>query len=215
MKNLSLILNGVLAVAVAVLFYQVHSLKSTLTPASETASPETEVKPTIVSGPTNLGDAKIAYVNTDSLNEHYNYISDFTKVLRSKKATLEAQMESMTIKFQNDYQAFQQSAQAGIAPQSELMKAEENLKRQQQDLANKEMQMQNLGLELEEKNMELNKNVKEYLKRYNNGKFDYILSYSDLLPTILLSNSKLDITADVLKGLNEEYNANKAQTKKK
>lgn len=215
MKNLSLILNGVLAVAVAVLFYQVHSLKSALMPVSETSSPETEVKPTIISGPTNLGDAKIAYVNTDSLNEHYNYISDFTKVLRGKKATLEAQMESMTIKFQNDYQAFQQSAQAGIAPQSELMKAEENLKRQQQDLANKEMQMQNLGIELEEKNMELNKNVKEYLKRYNNGKFDYILSYSDLLPTILLSNSKLDITSDVLKGLNEEYNANKAQTKKK
>jgi outer membrane protein len=214
MKNLSLILNGVLAVAVAILFYQVHTLKSALMPASETETSETQVKPIITSGPTNLTDAKIAYVNTDSINEHYAYIADFTKVLRGKKSNLEAQMESMTIKFQNDYQAFQQSAQAGIAPQAELMKAEENLKRQQQDLANKELQMQNLGVELEEKNMELNKNVKEYLLRYNNGKFDYILSYSDMMPTILLTNPKLDITGDVLKGLNDEYKVRKDKVKK-
>ncbi len=211
MKNLSLIINGVLAVAVAVLFYQVHSLKTSGISVGETSSPETSVKPTIISSSTNLGDAKIAYVNTDSINEHYAYIADFTKVLRGKKANLEAQMESMTIKFQNEYQAFQQSAQAGIAPAAELAKTEESLKRQQQDLANKEMQMQNLGVELEEKNAELNKNVKEYLLRYNNGKFDYILSYSDLMPTILLTNPKLNITGDVLKGLNEEYNAKKAK----
>jgi outer membrane protein len=212
MKNLSLILNGVLIIAVAILFYQVHSLKSLVAPATET-TPGTDVKPQIVASSTNLGDAKIAYVNTDSLNEHYEYIADFTKVLRGKKASLEAQMESMTIKFQNDYQAYQQSAQAGIAPPAELAKTEENLKRQQQDLANKEMQMQNLGVELEEKNMDLNRNVKEYLQRYNNGKFDYILSYSDMVPTILLTNPKLNITADVLKGLNEEYKAKKSTKK--
>lgn len=178
---------------------------------SDAETSDVAVKPTIISSATNLGDAKIAYVNTDSINEHYAYIADFTKVLRGKKASLEAQMESMTIKFQTDYQAFQQSAQAGIAPQAELLKAEEGLKRQQQDLANKEMQMQNLGVELEEKNMELNKNVKEYLLRYNNGKFDYILSYSDMMPTILLTNPKLDITPDVLKGLNDEYKIKKAK----
>ncbi len=212
MKNLSLILNGVLAIAVAILFYQVQALKSAVMPTgNSTETSGVAVKPTIVSSSTNLGDAKIAYVNTDSINEHYAYIADFTKVLRGKKATLEAQMESMTIKFQNEYQAFQQSAQAGIAPQGELMKTEESLKRQQQDLANKEMQMQNLGVELEEKNMELNKNVKEYLLRYNNGKFDYILSYSDMMPTILLTNPKLDITPDILKGLNEEYKTKKGK----
>lgn len=212
MKNLSLILNGVLIIAVAILFYQVHSLKSLVVPAAESTS-ETEVKPAIVASPTNLGDAKIAYVNTDSLTENYEYIADFNKVLRGKKASLEAQMESMTIKFQNDYQAYQQSAQAGIAPPAELAKTEESLKRQQQDLANKEMQMQNLGVEMEEKNMDLNRNVKEYLQRYNNGKFDYILSYSDMVPTILLTNPKLNITADVLKGLNDEYKAKKAPKK--
>lgn len=209
MKNLSLILNGVLAIAVAVLFYQVHSLKSIISPSSEETSSNLEVKPVVISNSAALGDAKIAYINTDSINEHYAYIADFTKNIRGRKATLEGQLESMTLKFQQDYQSLQQSAQAGIASQADLARQEERLKAQQQDLANKEMQLQNLGVELEEKNMELNKTVKDYLQKINNGKFDYILSYSDMMPTIMLTNPKLDITSEVLKGLNEEYNAKK------
>lgn len=207
MKNLSLILNGILAIAVAILFYQVHSLKSS---GIQEAPSDLSVKPIITSN-TTLADSKIAYINTDSINEHYAYIADFTKVIRAKKANLEAQLQGMTAKFQQDYEAFQQSAQAGIAPQAELMKTEENLKRQQQDLANKELQMQNLGVELEEKNAELNRNVKDFLKVFNNGRFDYVMSYSDLMPTILLTNPKLDITPQVLQGLNAEYNAKKAK----
>lgn len=208
MKNLSLIINGVLAIAVAVLFYQVHSLKNGTTVSSNDAVEKTDLKPVVVSN-TTLADSKIAYVNTDSINEHYQYIADFTKVIRTKKASLEAQMQSMTAKFQQEYEAFQQSAQAGVAPQAELQKTQASLERQQQELANKELQMQNLGVELEEKNMELNKNVKDYLQKINNGRFDYILSYSDLMPTILLTNPKLDITTEVLKGINEDYNAKK------
>jgi outer membrane protein len=212
MKNLSLILNGVLAVAVGILFYQVNSLKNVNgSSATIEESTETPIKPTITASSTNLGDAKIAYVNTDSLNEKYDYIADFTKVLRGKKVTLEAQMESMTMKFQKEYQEFQQSAQAGIVPQAQLEKQQQGLERQQQELANKELQMQNLGVELEEKNAELNKNVKEFLKRFNNGKFDYILSYSDMVPTILLTNEKLDITKEVLQGLNAEYQSKKGK----
>lgn len=209
MKNLSLIINGVLAIAVAILFYQVHSLKNGATvSSSDEGTEKTEVKPVVVSN-TTLADSKIAYVNTDSINEHYQYIADFTKVIRNKKASLESQMQSMTAKFQAEYEAFQQSAQAGVAPQSELQKQQASLERQQQELANKELQMQNLGIELEEKNMELNKSVKDYLVKINNGRFDYILSYSDLMPTILLTNPKLDITTEVLNGINEEYNAKK------
>ena len=205
MKNLSFILNGILAIAIGILFYQLHDLKSSSIQNSSLTS-DLSVKPIITSN-TTLADSKIAFVNTDTINAHYTYIADFTKVLRAKKTNLEVQMQSMTAKFQQEYEAFQQSAQAGIAPQAELMKTEESLKRQQQELANKELQMQNLAVELEEKNMELNKNVKTFLQTFNNGKFDYILSYSDLMPTILLTNPKLDITPQVLQGLNAEYNA--------
>ena len=203
MKNLSFIINGILAVAVTILFYQVHSLKN---PGDVSSQNEIENKnPIIVTSASNLADAKIAYINTDSINEHYAYIADFTKVLKSKKSVIESQMQTLTTRFQKDYESFQQSAQAGIASEADLMKQKTNLERQQQDIANKELQMQNLGIELEEKNIELNKNVKDFLAKYNNGKFDYVLSYSDMMPTILLVNPKLDITNDILKGINQEY----------
>jgi outer membrane protein len=211
MKNLSLILNGILAIAVAILFYQVHALKNGHVDIVDSPTSETTAKPAVITSATNLVDAKIAYVNTDSINEHYQYIADFTKIIRGKKANLEAQMESMTAKFQTEYQAFQQSAQAGVAPQAELQKQQASLERQQQELANKELQMQNLGVELEEKNAELNKSVKDYLQKINNGRFDYILSYSDMMPTILLTNPKLDITPEVLSGINAEYAAKKGK----
>ncbi|MCF8423453.1 MAG: OmpH family outer membrane protein [Bacteroidia bacterium] len=210
MKNFSLILNGILAIAIAILFYQVSTLKNAGT-STETSSSDKVIKPVIIESATNLVDAKIAYVNTDSINEHYDYIADFTKVIRGKKATLEAQMQSMTAKFQQEYEAFQQSAQAGVAPQSELQKQQTSLERQQKELANKELQLQNLGVELEEKNLELNKSVKDYLLKINNGRFDYILSYSDMMPTILLANPKLDITSEVLKGINDEYKSKKGK----
>ena len=203
MKNVSFIINGILAIAVAILFYQVNTLKN-----SGDVSPQNETEnknPIIVTSASNLADAKIAYINTDSINEHYAYIADFTKVLKSKKSVIENQMQTLTTKFQKDYESFQQSAQAGIASEADLMKQKTNLERQQQDIANKELQMQNLGIELEEKNIELNKNVKDYLAKYNNGKFDYVLSYSDMMPTILLVNPTLDITNDILKGINQEY----------
>ena len=207
MKHISLIINGILAVVVGILFYQVQSLKAVS--ETEQESVDSKSKPVIIESSTKLTEAKIAYVNTDSINEHYAYIADFTKIIRNKKTALEAQMQSMTAKFQQDYEAFQQSARAGVAPQSELQKQQANLERQQQELANKELQMQNLGVELEEKNIELNKNVKDYLLKINNGRFDYILSYSDVMPTILLANPKLDITAEVLKGINDEYKLSK------
>ncbi len=209
MKNISFILNIVLSIAVAILFYQVYSIKTSL--ANSSNNIDVELKPKVINSSTNLTEAKIAYVNTDSINEHYDYISDFTKVIRNKKSILESQMQSMTAKFQQEYEAFQQSAQAGVAPQSELKKQQANLERQQQELANKELQLQNLGVELEEKNLELNKNVKTYLQKINNGRFDYILSYSDLMPTILLTNPKLDITTEVLNGINEEYKHTKTK----
>ena len=209
MKNLSLIINGILAIAVAILFYQVNTLKNNgVSTGSEEDTSENK-NPIIVNSASNLADAKIAYINTDSINEHYAYIADFTKVLKAKKSSIENQMQSLTAKFQQEYEAFQQSAQTGIASESDLIKQKTSLERQQQEIANKELQMQNLGIELEEKNIELNKNVKDFLAKYNNGKFDYVLSYSDMMPTILLVNPKLDITNDILKGINEEYKTKK------
>lgn len=160
-----------------------------------------------------LPNTKIAFVNIDTLNEKYLYISDYVKVMKKKKETLEVQLQSMMNQFQQDYENFQQSVQAGIAPQAELEKQKRKLEQQQKDIQNKQLQMNNLAIELQEKNEQLQKDIKEFMKQFNNGKYDYILSYSDALPNVLYAHPQYDITHPVLDALNKSYLENKNNKK--
>ena len=54
-------------------------------------------------------------------------------------------------------------------------------------------------------NAKFQKNVRDFLVQWNNGKFDYILSYSESVPSMLLGNKTLEITDVVIKEINNEY----------
>ncbi len=71
------------------------------------------------------------------------------------------------------------------------------------------MQIDNLTMDIAEKNEIFQKNIKEFLLKWNAGKYDYILSYSESVPTMLLGNATLDITNQVVPLINEEYNNKK------
>lgn len=161
-----------------------------------------------------MPNTKIAFVNIDTLNEKYLYIADYVKAMKRKKETIEAQLQSMMNQFQQDYDNFQQSVQAGIAPQAELEKQKRKLEQQQRDIQNKQLQMDNLAIELQEKNEQLQKDIKEFMIKFNNGKYDYILTYSSALPNILYANPEYDITREVLDALNKEYLEKKQSEKK-
>jgi len=158
-------------------------------------------------------EGRIAFVNTDSINEKYLYISDIVKQMKARKEKIEAQLQSMMNQFQQDYEAYQQSVQAGIAPPSELEKQKRKLEQLQRDIQNKQLQMDNLVAEIQEKNEQLQKDIKEFMNRFNNGKYDFILSYSEAMPNVLYANPKYDITNEVIKALNDEYLQKSKQNK--
>jgi len=217
MKNILYGIIAVLAICVAILFYQVQSLKTAMGGGAtevktDVATNEKPVSNVITDG--KLPDAKIAFINIDTLNENYLFISDYVKVLKGRKLSLEAQIQSLTQKFQQEYEAAQQSAQAGIMPPAEIEAKKKELERQQRDIQNKEMQMDGLANEMQEKNEELQRGIKTFLKSYNNDKYDYIMAYSNAVPTILLANPKLEITYQVLDALNADYKTKKASQKK-
>lgn len=214
MKNLSLIINGVLAIAVAILFYQVHSLKNGGVVAENSKSFEdsTASKPKINEiGPTDLVDAKIAFVNIDSINSQYMYLADYSKKMKGQIQSIESQLESLTASFQTEYEAYQQSAQAGIAPQGEMAKMEESLKHKDQEIKNKQLQLQNIQYDQQDKIIELNEKLQQVVDKYNNGRFDYVMSYSETLPLLVFKNKKLDISRDIITILNEEYKNSKTK----
>lgn len=214
MKNLSLILIAILTIAVGILFYQVHSLKSSgttaITSVETDAKDSVKVKPLINEvGPTDLAEAKIAFLNIDSINSQYLYIADESKKMKSKVLHIEGQIESLTASLQTEYESYQQSAQTGIAPQSEMQKMEESLKRKDQEIKNKQLQLQNFQYDQQEMILALNEKLQQVVDKYNNGRFDYVISYSETLPILVFKNKKLDISGDIIQILNDEYKSTK------
>jgi outer membrane protein len=215
MKNVLYAIIAVLAICVAVLFYQVSSLRSAMTgdAPKENKTEETK-KPVIINTATDkLPEARIAYINIDTLNENYMMISDYVKVLKNKKLTLETQFQHMNEKFQQDYEAAQIAAQSGKLLPTELEMKKRDLEQQQRELENKQIQMDKLAYDMQEKNDELQKTVKEFLIKNYEGKYDYILAYTSTVPNILLTNPKLEITYQVLDQLNTEYKSKKTEKK--
>ena len=212
MKQLPLILNGFLIMAVAILFYMNMSLKKNVEALGTTPQSATGQAPVVLSANNNvdLKDAKIAYLNIDSLDYKYQYIVDNSKEYSNKQAALESQLNSMATKFQNDYQEFQQAAQAGVRGEAELNKQKAQLEQEQADAAAKQKQLENLGEEVAMKRGAMLKKVSDYIAKYNNGKFDYILAYTTSnISSVLYAKPGLDITKEIVDGLNAEYKAAK------
>lgn len=217
MKNVLYAIIAVLTICVGVLFYQVNSLKSGMSggASTENTSENKETKKPVIINSANdpLPNAKIAYINIDTLNEKYLFISDYVKVLKNKRIALETQMQTMSQKFQEDYESAQQSAQAGLLPPAEMENKKRDLERQQRELENKQIQMDKLAYDMQEKNDQLQRDVKSFLTDNYEGKYDFIMAYTTTVPTILLANPKLEITYQVLDALNKAYINSKSSKK--
>lgn len=197
MKNLSLILNGVLLVAVAVLYY-LHF-----------ASPKST---TAVGGDVAVGDLKIAYINADSVLQHYDYFKVSREKLESKGKKLDQDLRNRAQSLQNDYAAYQRNL--GTMTIGQAKAVEEDLTKKQQNLR---MYQESLSQELmgEEAKMtqELYSKVTDYLKKYGreNG-IQLVLKY-DPSSDLLYAGDSLDISKSVIKGLNESYKEEQANPK--
>lgn len=207
MNRILIIINALLIIAVGVLFF----LYSQLTPESSNISSENaKTFPKLITDTTLLKNAKIAYINIDSLNEKYEYIKDKSKEIRGRQTAIEGSLNSMYTTFQQEVADFQQAVQAGIRPEAELKKEEARLQQKQLEITNKEKQLQTLGEEVAATQSDMLQNVSKFIERYNNNKFDYILAYTTTnISSVLYANPSLEITNEVVNGLNEEYRKNK------
>lgn len=205
-------MNAVLLIAVAVLFYLYFSLNGKLSPASDVSEIGDSTKKTtkFITDPSKLANSKIAYINIDSLDLKYEYINDKSKEIKNKQATLEGQLSSMYAKFQQDVADLQQAAQAGLRSEAELKKEEAVLQQRQYEIANKEKQLQVLSEEVGATQFAMLQNVSKFIEKFNNGKYDFILAYTSNISSVLYAKPDLEITTEVVNGLNEEYRALKA-----
>lgn len=200
MKNLSLILNGVLAIAVIYL-YVLHFNGSTKPSAAGTAST------TSFDGPI----PKIAYVNSDTLLANYDYFKDKQAALEKKATQLQSEYENRAKGLQSEISTFQRTA--GQMTINQAKAAEEDLRKKQQNLMQYQQNLSSQLMQEESKvNEELYQNVSEYLKELGKNKdFEVVLTYTKG-SGVLYADDSLDITQQVLADLNERYNSKGANS---
>lgn len=200
MKNESLAINVVLAIAVAVLYY-LHFKEHSSAPAND--KPVTKV----------VEGRKIVYVNIDSLATNYEYFKDTRKVLESKQFQLENDIQNRGRSLQNEVAFFQQKAQTMTQEQGRAAQAQ--LEKKNQDLmAYRERAAQGLAQEKAKKDEELYNQIFDYLKKGNaQNKYELVLGYQKG-GNILFADGGSDATKRIIDGLNKEYVEKQAATKK-
>ena len=190
-KNISLILNGILLLAVAHLYYLNFSKKDNTQPVSTLA-------------PAKGGGVKIAYVNADTLDARYEWLKEQKKALEQRVINAEKNMGSKKEALMKDLAAFQQKYESGTVPPAQLEKEYAALNERQRKLAEEEERLGKQLTQEQQKAMnELMANVEAKLKSLQSQiGYDYILSYSKGGGQVLLANDSLDITVQVLDLLN-------------
>jgi outer membrane protein len=197
MKNLSLILNIVLLVAVAVLYFFHFSGSKGSAPAGSASAP---------------GDLTIAYINSDTVLKYYDYHKATMEIMNAKAQRLQSDFRNRAEGLQNEFSAYQRNVNSMTLGQ--VKATEEDLAKKQQNL---QMYQQSLNQEVmndqERVSKELYERITKFLQKYSKEKgYQVVLKY-DISSDLLHGNSALDISKDVIAGLNDEYKIEKGGTK--
>lgn len=190
-NNISIGLNVVLLIAVGVLYVLYFTGDSDTHESSERSAASTV-------------DLSIAYVNSDSLLKNYDFFKDLEKQLISKSEKLNAEYVNRAEGLQREFQNFQSTAANMTIAQGRAV--EEDLKKKQQNLMMYQEQLgQQMRAEEAKMNTELYDKVSDYLQDYGTDKnLQLVLTYTKG-SGVLYANDSLDITDQIIFGLNEAY----------
>ncbi len=172
---------------------------------------------------TQTGDApvrevssKIAYVRMDSLMSGYAMYNDLSSEFEAKAKAADNDITSRGRALERRVADAQNKVERGLVTRAEAAQLQESLAREEQSL----MRLQGTKQEelAEENAVMMNKiifSIEEFMADYNKDyRYGLILSTSGGAP-ILHADPMLDITDEILKGLNEKYAAEKGKGEKK
>lgn len=194
MKNLSLVLNIILIVAVGVLFFLHFSGESN----------EPQQEPGIMEA----AEYSVGYINADSVLKNYDFFKEMQEKLQERGQKLEDEYKSRAEGLQkevNDYQRNVNNLTIGQAKAVEesLMKKQQNLRMLQESLS------QELIKEESKVNQELYEKITSYLDDYSKSHgLQMVVKYNQGSDVLYASDS-MNITNAVIKGLNEAYKKEK------
>ena len=172
----------------------------------ETKTESTAAKTTVS---TDANKDKIVFVDSDSLLNQYEYFKVLKTKMEAKGKAADADLKAKGQAFQRDMQQYQSQANSMTAEQRAA--TEERLGRKQQEL---QAYQQNAGAAFQNEQAKeqeaLYNKVADFLKTYAKEKgYKMVLKYQKGMGDILFADESLDVTREVIKGLNEAYTKEK------
>ena len=194
MKNISTIINVVLVIAVAVLFYLHFSGSQTETKTVKAKNVET------------AESGEIAYVNIDSLTKNYKFFEDLRELLMQKQQNSELSLNRKAAAYEKEAIDFQEKIQKHLITQRQAEEMQQKLMAKQQNILKLR---ETLGMQLAQDERAMNKqlhdSINSFLLDFNQDRFKMILSVS-IGQNLLYGDEALNITEEVIEGLNNRYN---------
>ena len=151
----------------------------------------------------------LAYINMDAIYAGYDMANEINTMLNTMNENISADLNKRQNKIEADVADLQRKAEKNLITQSAFSMKQQDLQTQYQNFQNYAAKKQQAFAE--ESQARLNSiadAISTYVKAYNEEKnFDMIfLTQGELLSApVCTANAALDITDEVLAGLNEEY----------
>lgn len=199
MKNVNLIFNIVLLVLVGVLFYlHFSSSKKPVVQHTPTTGKQAEAPE---------GMCKIAYFEMDSIENSFAMVKDVKAELNRKEEAINTELNKLQRNYQQKASDYQSKAATMNQVQSEM--ATKDIMQMQQNLQSRKQQLDQEYQDFYMRKMrDVKTKIEDFLKQYNGDKgFAYIFAYEPGL--FYYRDTAYNITADVVKGLNETYTTKK------
>lgn len=212
-KNASLLLNVFLTIAVIILYYfHFSSGSSSVSPVITTVADSATTKPVVLL-PREVKASKIVYINTDVLNEKYLFVKELSDVAKANLQALESAYKKKANDFQERYAEFQQKASQGLLSENQTKDAQQELGKRKEELDQMEAKQQQMMEQMQRDNEKVLKTVMDYIKEYNKStQYNYVLAYSNnAMSPVLVANDSLDITNEIVEGLNAQYKIKKGK----
>lgn len=161
---------------------------------------------------TSVNSKGIAYVELDSVIAHFDMATDKTSELEEKQKNSEAELTAKSQAFDRDVRDYQTKASKGLITRATAAEMEQSLQQQQQNLlALRDQMAYNLNEESVVAQRQILEYINSYLAEYNKTRnYQYILAKQFPGP-VLYSDTSLDITQEVITGLNSKYASEKTK----
>ncbi len=197
MKKTSLIVNVVLALAIVAL-YVLYFFSGVESKKTKKVDSNENIVPT---------ELKVAYIKLDSLLLNYKLAKDLHAEFTQQQEEYTKEYTVKRQRFEKDAVAFQEKVQrGGFLTQERAISERDRLAGQEKEIQQLEYELTNKlnGIQ-QENNKQLYDSITSYIKVYNEDyNYTYILNATD----ILVGEESLNITGDILEGLNARYDIN-------